>query len=254
MTFAADHRLVREEICDIGRRLVDRGLVVAADGNISVRLNEAEILCTPTGMSKGRMTAEDICTIDLDGKQTGGSRRPSSESLLHLQVYRQRDDVSSIVHAHPPHVTAFALTRQAIPAGILPEVELFLGEVPMAGYATPGTPELANSIVPFVEKSNIVVLANHGSLAWDSSLERALWWTEILENYCRVLILSRTLGPPAWLTDEEMREVLAGKEEWGISDARAGTEFSKSDLRDHPLFQDTWERTGVQRTAFDRPK
>ncbi len=254
MTFPTDHRIAREQICDIGRRLVDCGLVVAADGNISVRLNENEILCTPTGMSKGRMTVDDICTIDLAGKQTGGSRRPSSESLLHLEVYRQRDDVASVVHAHPPHATAFALTRQAIPAGILPEVELFLGEIPMAGYATPGTPELANSIVPFVEKSNLVVLANHGTLAWDSSLERALWWTEILENYCRVLILSRSLGPPAWLTNEEMQEVLAGKEKWGLSDARTDSKYSESDLRENPLFRDTWKTTGVRRTMFDRPE
>lgn len=229
MNFPTDHRHARDEICKIGRRLVKQGLVVAADGNISVRLSESEILCTPTGMSKGQMSPADICTVDLEGNQTGGSRRPSSELLLHLEVYRQRDDATSVLHAHPPHATAFALTRQMIPAGILPEVELFLGEVPMAGYATPGTPELASSIAPFVKNSKVIVLANHGTLSWDSSLERALWWTEILENYCRVLLLSRDLGPPARLTNDEMRELLVKKEEWGIADARSGKELADSD-------------------------
>ena len=198
------------------------------------------------------MTPDDICTIDLEGNQTGGSRRPSSESLLHLEVYRQRDDVTSVVHAHPPHATAFALTRQMIPAGILPEVELFLGEVPMAGYATPGTPELASSIEPFVKSAKIIVLANHGTLSWDFSLERALWWTEILDNYCRVLLLSRALGPPARLSNDEMRELLVKKEEWGIADARSGQELADSDLRDNPLFLDLCRKVGVKQDAFKK--
>ena len=248
------HEQIKQQICDIGRRLYDRGLVVAADGNISVRVAENEILCTPTGQSKGQMQPSDICTVDLDGNQTGGQKQPSSEVRLHLEVYRRRDDVQSVVHAHPPHATAFALTREAIPTGVLPEVELFLGEVPTAPYATPGTDELPQSIVPFVEKSNIIVLANHGTVSYDANLERALWWTEILENYCRVLILSQSVGTPAYLTNAQIREVLSTKAKWGLFDPRTDEDFANCDLLKNPLFRDSWTADGTGRRRFLPPE
>ena len=255
----SDHEPTRRKICEIGRRLCELGLVVASDGNISARISADEILCTPTGISKGQMQPDDLCTLDLSGNQIGGTRRPSSESRLHLEIYRQRSDVTSVIHAHPPHATAFAITRQAIPAGILPEVELFLGEIPIAGYATPGTDALAESVVPFLDLSKVVVLANHGTVSYEKgpdcveSLERSLWWTEILENYARVLLLSRSVGAPAYLTNDELRDVIRSKAKWGIPDPRMGEDFQNSDLRHNPVFNETWESTGISRDIFPAP-
>src|SRR5437588_256913 len=135
---------LKEQICEIGRRLYNRGFAAANDGNITIRLNEREILCTPTMVSKGFMKPEDICKVDYEGKQLAGSKRRTSEVLLHLAVYMARPDVNAVVHCHPPHATAFAVAREPIPKCVLPEVEVLLGEVPMARYETPGGQKYAD--------------------------------------------------------------------------------------------------------------
>jgi L-fuculose-phosphate aldolase len=106
---------IKQDICDIGRRIYNKGFAAANDGNISVRISENEILCTPTMHSKGFMKPDDICTVDMTGKQTGGRKKRSSEALLHLEIYKQRADLKSVVHCHPPHATAFAIAREPIP-------------------------------------------------------------------------------------------------------------------------------------------
>src|SRR5205823_2978915 len=142
---------LKEQICEIGRRVYNRGFAAANDGNITIRLNDKEILCTPTMVSKGYMKCEDICKVDYDGKQLAGTRKRSSEVLLHLAIYKTRPDVNGVVHCHPPHATAFAVAQEPIPKCILPEVEVFLGEVPMARYETPGTQKFAETIAPYVK-------------------------------------------------------------------------------------------------------
>ena len=127
----------RREIVEIGRRLWERGYVASNDGNISARLGD-RVLVTPTGLSKGFLKPEDISTIDGTGKQIAGRKKRSSEALLHLEIYKQRSDVTSVVHCHPPHATAFAVAREPIPQCVLPEVEVFLGDVPITKYETPG--------------------------------------------------------------------------------------------------------------------
>ena len=122
---------IKEQICDIGRRLYAKGFAAANDGNITYRLNDKEILCTPTMVSKGFLKPEDICRVDYEGKQLAGTRKRTSEVLLHLAVYKNRPDVNAVVHCHPPHATAFAVAGEPIPKCILPEVEVFLGEVPI---------------------------------------------------------------------------------------------------------------------------
>ncbi len=231
-----DLNQLKQQLCDIGRRLYDRGFVAANDGNISVRLNDQEILCTPTLISKGFMKPADLCTVNMEGEQTGGRRKRSSEVLLHLEVYRQRPDVQCVLHCHPPHVNAFAITGEPIPVGVMPEVELFLGEVPTAPYALTGTQALADSIKPFIDRTNIIVLANHGTVSFGDTVERACWWTEILDAYCRTLILSRSLGPVRSLTNDQVRDLLEVKKRWGMTDARSDEQFANVDLRKRPLF------------------
>ena len=213
----ADTQELRQQLCDYGRRAYDKGLVAANDGNLSVRLNDKHILCTPTLQCKGFMKPEDICTVDLDGQHVAGRKRPTSEIRLHLQVYRRRSDVHSVIHTHPPHVTAFAISGKPIPSGILAEPEIFLGEVPTAKYATPGSEEFAETIVPLVGKTNTIVLANHGMLSYERDLERALWLTEILEAYCRTLILAASIGEPQRLSELHRQELKCLRSKFGFS-------------------------------------
>ena len=118
---------LKQAICEIGDRIYKRGFAAANDGNITVRLNEAEVLCTPTMCCKGFLKPEDICVVDMDGNQLAGRKKRSSEVLLHLEIMKARPDVQSVVHCHPPHATAFAIAREPIPQAVLPEVEVFLG-------------------------------------------------------------------------------------------------------------------------------
>ena len=212
----ADEQELKRQLCEYGRRAYDKGLVAANDGNLSVRLDENQVLCTPTLQCKGFLKPEDICTVDLDGKHVAGKKRPTSEIRLHLEVYRRRSDVYSVIHTHPPHVTAFAVCGKPIPSGILAEPEIFLGEVPTAEYATPGSDEFAKTIVPFVEETNTIVLANHGMVSYEGDLERAFWLTEILEAYCRTLILAKSIGEPKRLSESEQVELKRLRREFGF--------------------------------------
>ncbi len=211
---------LKEQICEIGRRIYAKGFAAANDGNITVRLNDRELLCTPTLVSKGFMKTEDICKVDYEGKQLAGKRKRTSEVLLHLAVYKHRPDVNAVVHCHPPHATAFAVAHEPIPKCILPEVEVFLGEVPLASYETPGNQKFAETIVPYVKDCNTILLANHGTVTFGPDLETAYFNTEIIDAYCRILLLARQLGRVNYFSDEQTRELLALKKRLGYDDVR----------------------------------
>lgn len=204
-----DERQLRAEICEIGRRLYARGLAAANDGNISVRLDDGSVLCTPTLTCKGFMQPDDLCTVDREGRLHSGNRARTSEILLHLEIYRGDPAARAVVHSHPPHATAFAVAREPIPTGVLPEVEIFLGAVPTAPYATPGSAQFAATVQPFLGRANTVLLTNHGAVSWGATLERAYWQTEILDAYCRILILARSLGGVAQLSANEVEALHA---------------------------------------------
>jgi L-fuculose-phosphate aldolase len=210
----------REFLCEIGRRLYARGFVAANDGNLTVRLGEGVFLCTPTMTSKGFLRPEDLCLVDADGRQLAGPRPRTSEVLLHLAIYRTRPDVQAVVHCHPPHATAFAIAGEPIPKGVLAEVEVFLGEVPLTKYETPGTQQFADTIVPYVRDCNTIVLANHGTVTFGTTLEQAWFHTEIIDAYCRILLLARPLGRINTFTPTQMAELLALKKRLGYDDVR----------------------------------
>src|SRR5262245_52873110 len=195
---------LRDDMCEIGRRLYARGYVAANEGNLSVRLADDTVLCTPTLISKGFMNPEDLAIVNMDGDQLSGPRPRTSEIKLHLSIYRHRPDVKAVVHSHAPHVTAFAITGTPIPTNIHPEIEFFVGQVPTASYVTPGTQPFADSVVPYLENTSAVVLANHGLVAFGKSLEWAWFVTEIVDSYCRLLIAAKSLGEPKRLSDEQM--------------------------------------------------
>jgi L-fuculose-phosphate aldolase len=246
------HRM-KQEICEIGDRIYKKGFAAANDGNITYRVNEREVLCTPTMVSKGFLKPEDICLIDMTGKQLSGHRKRSSEALLHLEIMKARPDVKSVVHCHPPHATAFAVAGEPIPQCVLPEVEVFLGEVPLTKYETPGGPEFAKTILPFVTKTNVIILANHGTVSYGENVERAYWWTEILDAYCRILMLARDLGKVNYLSEQKSRELLDLKQRFGFWDPRLSKEMENCDICANDLFRSTWKETGVEQRAFEAP-
>lgn len=211
---------LKEMICEIGRRLYAKGFAAANDGNITIRLNEREFLCTPTMVSKGYMKPEDICKVDIKGNQLAGKRKRTSEVLLHLSIYNQRPDINAVVHCHPPHATAFAVAHEPIPKCVLPEVEVFLGEVPIAVYETPGGQAFADTVAPYAKDCNTILLANHGTITFGPDLENAYFNTEIIDSYCRILILSRQLGRVNYFSEQQTRELLALKKRLGYDDVR----------------------------------
>ncbi len=244
---------IKQDICEIGQRIYNKGFAAANDGNITVRISENEVLCTPTMQSKGFLKPDDICLIDMTGKQLAGRKKRSSEALLHLEIYRQRADIKSVVHCHPPHATAFAVAREPIPQCVLPEVEVFLGDVPITRYETPGGQAFADTILPFVQKSNVIILANHGTVSFGEDVEKAYWWTEILDAYCRILMLAKQLGKVNYLNEKEERELLALKDKWGFADPRNTDEYKNCDICANDIFRESWEAAGVTRGAFDAP-
>ncbi|MDZ4658395.1 MAG: class II aldolase/adducin family protein [Bythopirellula sp.] len=193
---------IKADICAIGRRMWQRGLVAGSDGNISVRLNDEQVLCTPTMCSKGFMQPADICLLELSGEQVAGEKRRSSEVLLHLEILKARPDVMSVVHCHPPHATAFAITGRSVPMGAMAEADVLLGDVPIVPYETPGTAAFAQKILPFVHDSNACLLANHGAVTFGPSLEQAYNLMEVLDAYCRIVLLSEQLGSVRTLAPE----------------------------------------------------
>ena len=247
------HRL-KQELCEIGDRIYKRGFAAANDGNITYRVGENEVLCTPTMHCKGFLKPDDICTIDMQGNQTAGRKKRSSEALLHLEIMKARPDVKSVVHCHPPHATAFAVAREPIPQCVLPEVEVFLGDVPITKYETPGGKAFAETILPFVQKTNVIILANHGTVSYGETVERAYWWTEILDAYCRILMLAKTLGGVQYITHDKTQELLDLKQKWGFSDPRVTKEYENCDICANDIFRTSWKDSGVAPRAFARPQ
>jgi L-fuculose-phosphate aldolase len=244
----------KREICEIGDRLYKRGFAAANDGNITYRVGENEVLCTPNMCCKGFLKPEDICLIDMEGNQLAGNRRRSSEAFLHLEIMKARPEVKSVVHCHPPHATAFAVAREAIPSCVLPEVEVFLGNVPIANYETPSTKAFAQTVLPFVNQANVIILANHGTVSYGESVERAYWWSEILDAYCRILILAKQIGRVAYFSNEKCQELIELKQKWGYSDPRLAAEFPKDDLFADDAFRAQWAECDVTHGAFGAPK
>lgn len=244
---------IKQDMCDIGRRIYNRQFAAANDGNITVRVSENELLCTPTLHCKGYLKPEDISLVDMTGKQLAGSKPRSSEALLHIEIYKQRADVKSVVHCPPPHATAFAIAREPIPQCVLPEVEVFLGDVPITKYETPGGQAFADTILPFVDKTNVMILANHGTVSYGESVEKAYWWTEILDAYCRMLMLAKQLGNVSYLGNAKAQELLDLKQKWGYTDPRNTPEYKNCDICANDIFRSSWADSDVDRRAFPAP-
>ncbi len=211
------------EFCDIGRRLWQRAYVDGNGGNLAIRVGENRVLCTPTLVSKGFMKPEDMCLVDLDGNQLAGTKPRTSEILMHLQMMKRQPRMVASVHCHPPYSTAFAVVGMEPPTCMIPEFEVF-ASVAVAPYRTPGTPEMGKLVADLVDKHNTILMANHGVVAWSHrGIEDAYFKMEILEAYCRTVVIASQLGkPPQTMTPGQLKDLLKIKQNLGIPDPRFG--------------------------------
>src|SRR3989475_4949931 len=184
---------LRADIVEIGRRMYARGYTASNDGNISVRLGGDRLLMTPKSVCKGFMTPDMMCVTDLDGRKLQGERDPSSEMLMHLEVYRQRLDVQAVVHAHPPIATGFAVAGIPLDRAVLAEVLTTLGSVPIAEYATPSTRELPEAVRKYIKAHDGMLLANHGALTVGGDLYSAYFKTETVEHFATSSLVAGVL-------------------------------------------------------------
>ena len=209
---------IKKQICDIGKRIYNRNMVAANDGNISVKLSDNEFLCTPTGVSKGFMTPDYICKVDAKGNviQANGKFKPSSEIKMHMRVYEKRPDVQAVVHAHPTYATSFAIAGIPLTQPIMPEAVIALGCVPIAEYGTPSTMEIPDAVEKYLPYFDAVLLANHGALSYSDSLLAAYHKMESLEFYAELLFKSKQLGTPIEFSQEQIEKLYEIRRQMGL--------------------------------------
>ncbi len=201
---SSKEQLLRAEIVLVGKLLYEKSLIVATDGNISARLDDETILVTPSGLCKGLMSPDQLITIDLAGGKVGlgaaanQSLKPTSETAMHLEVYRQRPDVLAVVHAHPPYAIALSIAGISLAEAMLPEAILFLGFTPTMPYSTPSSEENALAIREAIKEHDAIFLQRHGSLTTGRCPLEAFYRTETLEQLARITYFLHQLGggPP----------------------------------------------------------
>ncbi len=218
---SARAQALKQEIVRTGRKLWQRGYVDGNGGNISARLTNGYVLCTPTLVSKGDLTAEDICVVDLNNGLVCGTRMQTSEILLHLEIYKHVPQAAAVVHCHAPYATAHAIAGLPPVPHLLPEQEVFVGPVPITAYDTPGTAAFAKSILPYVQTHSTILLANHGVVSWSDTVTHAEWAIEVIETYCKTAHLARQLNPSLQaIPEEKLADLLKVKRQLGIPDPR----------------------------------
>jgi L-fuculose-phosphate aldolase len=200
------------------------GFVAANDGNITVRIGENEIITTPTGVSKGFMTPDMLLNINLNGEvlKSSGDYKPSTEIKMHLRVYRERPDVKSVIHAHPPFGTGFAIVGIPLTKPIMPEAVISLGCVPIAEYGTPSTEELPDAVSKYLQNYDALLLENHGALTYGPDLISAYYKMESLEFYAKLTFISTLLGGPKELSDSQVQKLYEIRRKFGLKGRHPG--------------------------------
>ena len=212
---------LRKDICEVGRRVYQRGFVAANDGNISIRLEADRVLCTPTGVSKGYLNEDMLAICDMDGEQVAGSMKISSEIRMHLEIYKMRADVSAVVHAHPPTAPGFAVAGIELTKCVLPEVIVSLGGIPLADYGTPGGPDIVEPMKPLLRDYDAVLMANHGVVTLGSHVMDAHFKMETVEHFAKIALVAQQLGAVHTLADKDVDDLIALRDRFGIGDRPA---------------------------------
>ena len=229
---SAEARAIKDEIVVVGKKLWTRAYVDGNGGNISCRIGDKYVLCTPTLVSKADLTPEDICLVDFDGRQYAGAKKRTSEIILHLEIMKAQPKARACIHAHPPHVTAYAITGVVPPVRVIPEAEVFVGHAGFAPYGTPGTIEIAQKVVELVGDHNTILLGNHGVVCWADTITHAEWCVEVIETYCQTLIIASGLSVPIkTIPADKFGALLAVKKRLDLPDPRlSGHECALSDM------------------------
>lgn len=206
-----DEKALRQQICDIGKNLWNRGMVASNDGNISALMPGGRVLCTPTAVSKGYLTPSMLAVVDLQGNvlEQHEGHRPSSEVKMHLRIYQVSPAAGAVVHAHPLYGTVFAVMGEAIRTKMMPESVVTMSEVPLAPYATPSTEAVPDSVEPFALTHTACLLEHHGALSWGPDLMTAYLTMERLEYTAQMTYLLRQIGGERDLPDEEIARLNA---------------------------------------------
>ena len=216
---------IKKEICEVGRKLWLKGFVAANDGNISVKVGENEFYCTPTGVSKGDLTPDMIIKVDKDGKKLEGKLNPSSEIKMHMRVYRERPDVTAVVHAHPPVATAFTVADIDLDQYILPEAILTIGNVPTCDYGTPSTMEIPDSLDPYLQKHDAFLLRNHGALTVGCNLTKAFFVMEEVEFNAVICKHAMDLGAVHEISNDQLKKLMDLRKKMNLPGRHPGIDY-----------------------------
>jgi L-fuculose-phosphate aldolase len=222
---------LKEEIVRVGRKLWERQYVDGNGGNISARISPHYVLCTPTLLSKGDLRVEDLSLVDLDNYQICGDRPQTSEILLHLEIYKAVPSAKAVIHCHPPYATAHAVAGVVPPGNLIPEQEVFVGPVALASYETPGTHAFAKTVLPYVKNHNTILLANHGIVCWADTVTHAEWYVEVVDTYCKTIMLASQLRPKLnEIPPDKIADLLALKKSLGLPDPRLGNSDDSTEV------------------------
>ena len=211
---------IKDEIIRVGKKLWERQYVDGNGGNISYRIAQDYVICTPTMCSKGDLVPADLSLINLENARVCGERPHTSEVLLHLEIYKAVPQARAVIHCHPPHATAYAITGLLPPGNAIPEQEVFVGPLAITPYETPGTKKFAETVLPYVKKHNTILLGNHGIVCWADTLTHAEWLAEVVDTYCRTVLLAQSLGPIRSIPAEKIGDLLEIKKRLGLPDCR----------------------------------
>lgn len=208
---------LREHVIRAGRMMYERGWIAANDGNITARIDSHRILATPAGVCKGTMLPEDLIVCDNAGNRISGERERTTEMGMHVAIYEARPDIQSVVHAHPPVSTGFAVAGRALNLALMPELVVSMGSIPLADYGLPGTPALVEGMRPYIPKFNAILLANHGAVCYGESVPDAYARMETLEHLARIALVAEMLGGPKVLPRVEVEKLFAARGRYGVS-------------------------------------
>jgi L-fuculose-phosphate aldolase len=223
----------RSEITRFCRLIYDKTYVASTDGNISARLPDGHIMCTPTVCNKGFVKPEDMVIIDSKGQRIKGERKASSEIAMHLLIYEMRPDIHAVVHAHPACATAYAAAGIPLNKALISEVVLALGCIPLAQYGTPGTPELTDQLRPYVKNYDALLMANHGVVTYGANLEDAFNRMDTVEHFAKISIYTRILGRERLLSSEDVEKLRVQRQKYyGIDESQAATKDPMCPLTD----------------------
>lgn len=213
---------IKRRMVNIGWRMWNREYTDGNGGNLTVRVGDNLALCTPTLVSKGFMKPEDICLVDLDGKQLAGIFKRTSEALTHFGIMKRVPEAKACCHAHPPHATAFAVAKVKPPTCLIPEAEVFLGQIGMAEYRTPGTPDNADVVGEAAASGHMsVLMLNHGVITYGKDIEDAYWKMENTESYCKTIWIASQLGNELTpISGKQAKELIELRKSLGMKDYR----------------------------------